>query len=191
MGSDKAGFSKLKKHHAANGKGVADHIGVTAKQEILEGSPLTKILQSEHTKVKGHEVDGKHYTAVTVLSSPEDGVKASKNQNRTCLILAEAGVTNRNNSKAKGDSKEVTKMKNATYTLRAKLTYHIGMAQHPRNRKGTKSYPDDPHPWYNMKMTFFFKGRASAVTQYQQKVETPSEDEVATLVKKMDLAKKK
>lgn len=191
FGADKAGVSKQRKQHAANGKGANDHNGVTAKQKLLGGSPLTKILESGHTKVKGHEVNGKHYTEVTVLSSPSDGVKASKNQNRTCLLLAEAGVSiynKRGNTRTTGN-KEVKKMKNSTTTLKTKLTDHIGMAGHPRNRKGgwplvNDTHPGDKHPWYNMKMTFFFKGREEDVAQYQQTVETPSEDEVAMLAEK-------
>jgi len=180
---------------AANGQGVNDRIGVTEKHKKLEGSALANILKSVHTKVKGHEVKGKHYTAVTVLSSPEPEIKASKNQNRPCLLLDEAGIsaTNRVSKKSK-DTEEVKKLKNATSTLKGKLSTHIGMAQHPRNRNGggikggTDTHPGDKHPWYNMKMTFFFKGQASKVGQYQQTVETPSKDEVAMLV---DLAKKK
>ena len=184
----------MRKQHAASGKGASDHTGVTAKQEQLGGSPLTLILKSKHTKVKGPEVKGKRFTAVTVRSSDEKGVKASKNQNRSCLLLGLAGLSVR--SKQASGTDEVKKMKNATTTLRDKLTDQIGMAQHPRNRKGSwctntgsDTYKDDEHPWYNMHMTFFFKGNAKKVGQYQQKVDTPSEDEVAMLVKKM--AKKK
>ena len=182
----------MKKEHGADGKGVNDHIGVTEKQKLLGGSPLTKILKSVHTKVKGHKVNGEQFTAVTVRSSDEKGVKASKNQNRSCLLLGLAGLSVR--SKQASGTDEVKKMKNATTTLRDKLTDQIGMAQHPRNRKGGRwlendTHDGDKHPWYNMQMTFFFKGQASKVGQYQQKVDTPSEDEVAMLVKKM--AKKK
>ena len=94
-----------------------------------------------------------------------------------------------NNSKAKGDSPEVTKMKNATYTLKISLTHDIGMAALPDNRNGTKNYPNDPHPWYNMPMIFYFKGRNEDVKQYQQKVETPNKEELAMLVKKREDAK--
>lgn len=152
-----------------------------------------------HTKVKGHEVEGKHYTEVTVLPSREPEIKASKNQNRSCLLLDEAGLSAHNRvSKKSKDTEEVKKMKNATSTFKNKLSKDIGMAQHPRNRNalwcngtGSDKYKDDKHPWYNMKMTFFFKGQTSKVGKYQQTVETPSKDEVAMLVQKIDLAKKK
>ena len=171
--------------------------GVTAKQEQLGGSPLTIILKSGHTKVKGYKVNGEQFTAVTVRSSDEKGVKASKYQNRPCLLLGLAGLTTKGQKGTSGTD-EVKKMKNATWKLTRSLTNALGMAQHTGNRKGSwcnntgsDTYKDDEHPWYNMQMTFFFKGHAKKVAQYQQKVDTPSEDEVALLVKKMDLAKKK
>ena len=187
----------MKKQHAADGKGdPSTNNGVTAKQEQLGGSPLTIFLKSGHTKVKGHKVNGEQFTSVTVRYSDEIGVKASKYQNRPCLLLGLAGLSNR--SQKSSGSEEVQKMKNATLKLKTTLTDKIGMAQHPDNRKGSwcngsgsDTYKDDEHPWYNMQMTFFFKGHAKKVGQYQQTVVTPSDEEVAMLVKKMDLAKKK
>ena len=160
------------KEKAADGQGVIDHTGVTEKQKLLGGSPLTKILDSVHTKVKGYKVNGEQFTAVTVRYSDEKGVKASKNQNRTDLLHAEAGISVRYNI-ATG-TEEVKKMKRATTSLRAWLSTDIGMAQHPRNRKGGRwlendTHDGDKHPWYNMQMTFFFKGQASKVGQYTNK----------------------
>jgi len=200
IGANKAGVSKQRKQHAADGKAINEHNGSNAKQKLLGGSPITKILESEHTKVKGHEVNGEDYTEVTVRSSDQKGIKASNGRNRADLLHAEAGISVLSR-KATGNE-EVKKMKSATSSLRNRLSSHFGMAQHPRNRKanwltntwtntGSDTYKDDKHPWYNMQMTFFFKGRASEVGQYKQTVETPSEDEVAMLVKKIDSEKKK
>ena len=69
------------------------------------------------------------------------------------------------------------------------VTVTFGMAAHPDNRHGSKNYPNDPHPWYNMPMIFYFKGRKEDVKQYQQKVETPNKKELAMLVKKREDAK--
>jgi len=130
------------------------------------------------------QVNGDPFVELVVLPSTQKGIDDSEGRNRTDLLLTEAGYSV-SDQKATG-SKELKKMKNATGTLKTVIADKIGMAQHPRNRKGTKSYPNDPLPWYNMGMIFYFKGRKEDVAQYQQKVEKPSEEEVAMLVKKRD-----
>ena len=119
-----------------------------------------------------------------VKPSTQKGIDDSEGVSRPDLLLAEAGLSVVD-QKSTG-SEEVKRMKNATGTLKHRLTARIGMAAHPRNRNGNESYPDDDLPWYNMGMIFYFKGRVSDVAQYQQKVETPSKEEVAMLVKKRD-----
>ena len=186
-GSTETEVSELRKHHAKTGKGINDRIGVTAKQKELKGSPAHLFLNSKHVETKTVEVKGKDYTEAVVKKSTQERIDKCQNQNRTCLVLAEAGLSV-SNRKATG-SKEVQKMKNATSSLKNRLSTNIGMAAHPDNRHGSKNYPNDPHPWYNMPMIFYFKGRKEDVEQYQQKVETPNKEELAMLVKKREDAK--
>ena len=158
----------------------------------LEGAPLKHILDSTHTQATNTEVNGDPFVELVVLPSTQKGIDDSEGENRCALILAEAGYSIYDQN-PKGNE-EVKRMKNATGTLKKLLVSKQRMAAHPRNRNGSKSYPNDPLPWYNMGMIFYFKGRKEDVTQYQQKVETPSEEEVAMLVKKRDeemAAKKK
>ena len=194
-GSTAADFSDLRKHHAKTGKGINDHKGVNNKQKELGGSPAYLFANSKHVETKTVEVNGNAFTEAVVKTSTQERIDKCKDQNRPCLLLPKMGLSIHNNSKAKGDSPEVTKMKNATHTLKKSLTRDIGMAAHPDNRKGVNrwlkndTHQGDPHPWYNMPMIFYFKGRKEDVKQYQQKVEAPNKEEFAVLLKKREDAK--
>ena len=136
-------------------------------------------------------VNGNHFVELVVKPSNQKGIDNSQGMNRCNLLLHEAGYKVYNKHEYASDTKEVKMMKNATGSLKLLLGSTIGMAAHPRNRNGRKSYPNDVLPWYNMPMAFFFKGRISDVTKDMIKVETPSEEEVAMLVELAEMRKKK
>ena len=179
----------MKKQHEADGKGINDHNGTNAKQEKLGGSPLANILRSEHTDATDTEVNGDPFVELVVKPSTQKGIDDSEGMNRTCLLLALAGISEQKYDDTTG-TEEVKRMKNATTKLKLLLGTLQNMAPHPRNRNGSNlkndKHGDDPLPYYNMPMIFYFKGRVKDVAQYQQKVEKPSKKEVAMLVKKRD-----
>ena len=184
-GSTKTELSDLRKYHAANGKAVNEHTGSNAKQEGLGGAPLYHFLNSKHVETKTVEVKGKDYTEAVVKKSTQERIDKCQNQNRSRLLLPKMGLSVLDRG-GKGPNKD---NKNATSSLKNRLSTKFGMAAHPDNRHGSKNYPNDPHPWYNMPMIFYFEGRKEDVTQYKQTLVAPNKEELAMLVKKREDAK--
>ena len=144
---------------------------------------------TKHVKTTEHVIDGTVITEAKLKKSTQEGIDDSEGRNRSSLVLSKIGLSVEN-QKATG-TEEVKHNKNATSTLKKCLTNanKAGMRADPRNRKGNgglknDKHGDDPLPYYNMPMIFYFKGRVSDVAKYQRTLETPSKEEVAKIVEK-------
>ena len=143
---------------------MRDNNGIKIKREKLGGSPLRVFLDSDLTKVvEYNDNEGEACTKVMIPLSTQEGINASEGRNIPSLLLEEMGLAIQWGNCT---SHNIA----ATLTLKNNLRTRMKMKMDDRVRDGRKEYSSDSVSAENMPLIFYFKGSASDVTQYQDRV---------------------